>query len=123
MKLEQTMKGSVAVLSVTGEMDASESKRFEEAVSGTAGNGVSRVVVSLEKLTFIDSTALGSFLRAQETLRKAGGDLACAALSKFTARNFRLLGLDQRVRCFATLDEAVGWLGNQKGTGAPSSSP
>lgn len=118
MKLDQSMRGAVAVLAVTGEMDAAESRRFEEAVTGTAGTGVSKVVVSLEKLTFIDSTALGSFLRAQETLRKAGGDLACAALSKFTAKNFRLLGLDQRVRCFATLDEAVGWLGTQKGPGA-----
>jgi anti-anti-sigma factor len=118
MKLEQTVKGNVAVLSVTGEMDASESKRLEEAAAASAGAGVPRVVVSLEKLTFIDSTALGSFLRAQETLRKAGGELACASLTKFTAKNFRLLGLDQRVKCFATLDEAVGWVGSQKGTGA-----
>ena len=107
MKIEEKILGDVAVLSIAGEFDTIEVERFEEAVASLIQRKVARVVVSLEKLTFINSTALGCFLKAQERLNEAGGDIACAALSPFAAKTFRILGLDQKVRCVKTTDEAV----------------
>ena len=110
MKIEEKLLGDVGVLAIGGEFDTLEVERFEEAVTSLLGRKVVRVVVSLEKLTFINSTALGCFLKAQERLNEAGGDLACAALSPFAAKTFRILGLDQKVRCLKTTDEAVAML-------------
>ena len=107
MILQETTRGSVAVLSISGEYDTLEVPKFTAAVVGLAARGLVRVVLSLEKLTFVNSTGLGSFIREHERLAQAGGELACAALSKFTERNFRLLGMDRRIRCFATVDEAA----------------
>jgi len=114
---EEARRGDVAVLSIAGEYDAGETEKLAAAVDALVAKGSVRVAVSLEKLTFIDSTALGSFLRAQETLQRAGGDIACAALSKFTAKNFHILGLDQQVRCFPTLEDAAAWLGGKRDAG------
>jgi anti-sigma B factor antagonist len=110
MQLLNETRDGVAVISVVGEYGAAEAPVFGKAVEDLAKSGKVKVVVSLEKLTFIDSTSLGSLIRAQEGVRQGGGDLACAALSKFTAKNFRLLGIDQRIRCFPTVDEAAAWL-------------
>jgi anti-anti-sigma factor len=108
--IEEKARGSVAVLSISGEYDTLEVPKFTAAVVALVAKGSVRIALSLEKLAFINSTGLGSFIREHERLAQAGGELACAALSKFTERNFRLLGMDQRIRCFATLDEAVAHL-------------
>jgi stage II sporulation protein AA (anti-sigma F factor antagonist) len=110
VKIEEQIRGDVAVLSIGGEFDTIEVEGFEGAVASLIQRKVVRVVVSLEKLTFINSTALGCFLKAQERLSQAGGDIACAALSPFAAKTFRILGLDQKVRCFKTTDEAMAAL-------------
>jgi anti-anti-sigma factor len=116
--LEEKSRGSVTVLSIAGEYDTLDVPKFSALIVDLVGKGRTRVVLSLEKLTFINSTGLGSFIREQERLAQAGGDLACAALSKFTERNFRLLGMDKRIRCFATVDEAAAHL--EGGSGAPA---
>jgi len=117
MILEEKSRGAVTVLTISGEYDTLEVPRFTAAVVALVAKGSVRVALSLEKLTFINSTGLGSFIREHERLAQAGGELACAALSKFTERNFRLLGMDQRIRCFATLDEAVAHLQSKPGDG------
>lgn len=120
MILEQEVRGDVGVLSVTGEFDTLDVEKFAAAVAALLAAGTVRAALSLEKLTFINSTALGSLIREHERLTQAGGDLACAALSPFTLKNFRLLGMDRRIRCFPTLEEAVAYLrGVGKGGVAP----
>ena len=111
MKLEEKSRGAVTVVSLAGEYDTLDVPKFTSAVAALVAKGAVRVVLGLEKLTFINSTGLGSFIREHERLAQAGGELACAAMSKFTERNFRLLGMDQRIRCFPTVDEAVAALG------------
>lgn len=118
MTLEEKVRGSVTVLSLAGEYDTLDVPKFTAAIVALAAKGSVRVALSLEKLTFINSTGLGSFIREHERLAQAGGELACAALSKFTQKNFRLLGMDQRIRCFATVDEAVAHLAGGGGGSA-----
>ena len=118
MILDEKARGTVTVLSIAGEFDSLDVAKFTDAVVALAAKGSVRVALSLEKLTFINSTGLGAFIREHERLAQAGGELACAALSKFTEKNFRLLGMDKRIRCFATVDEAVAHLaGGSAGSG------
>jgi anti-sigma B factor antagonist len=120
MKITRETRGSVAVLRIEGEYDSLDVETFEGALASLAGAGTSRVVLDLSGLTFINSTALGTIIRGQERMAQAGGDLVCAALSKFTERTFRLLGMDQRVRSFATEREAVAAL--EAGAAGPGAS-
>ena len=66
MKIEEKVRGRVAVLSLAGEFDTVEVEAFESAVASLVKRGLTRVCVSLEKLTFINSTALGVFIREHE---------------------------------------------------------
>ena len=117
MILDEAARGPVTVLSIAGEYDTLDVPKFTADVVNLIAMGRIRIVLSLEKLTFINSTALGSFIREHERVAQAGGELVCASLSKFTAKNFRLLGMDRRIRCFATLDEAVAHLSGGQGAG------
>ena len=61
-------------------------------------------------MTFINSTAIWSLIRAQKRLNQNGGDLAVAELDGFPASVFKTLGLDLKIRCFASEAEAVSYL-------------
>jgi len=119
MLLEKTRQEDVLLVSIAGEFDTLDVDRFAAEISEAIDAGSIRVALELERLNFINSTALGSLLREQKRLHQAGGDLACAALSPFAAKNFRILGLDRRIRCFAKTAEAVAYL-RTVGTGGVS---
>ncbi len=110
MELDRSRQDDVLVIAIAGEFDTLDVDRFSAEVSEALDGGVRRVGLELSRMTFINSTALGSLLREQKRLQQAGGDLACAALSAFAARNFRLLGLDRRVRCFDAVPDMVAYL-------------
>lgn len=110
MELQRTTQDEVLVLAIAGDFDTLDVDRFSAEVSEAIDSGIRRVGLHLAGMKFINSTALGSLLREQKRLQQAGGDLACAELSPFADRNFKLLGLDRRLRCFGTEAEMVAWL-------------
>jgi anti-anti-sigma factor len=110
MELMKTRYDEVLVLSIAGDFDTLDVDRFSAEISEAVDSGIVRVGLHLAAMKFINSTALGALIREQKNLQQAGGDLACAELSTFADRNFKLLGLDRRIRCFDTAAEMVAWL-------------
>jgi anti-sigma B factor antagonist len=110
MNLDKRFEGNVLVLAIAGEFDTLDVGRFGAEVEEAVSSGTVRVALDLSGMTFINSTALGSLLREQKRLQQAGGDLAAASLSTFAKKNFQLLGLDRKVRCFDGVAEAVAFL-------------
>ncbi|MHC4925478.1 MAG: hypothetical protein ACYTG4_15585, partial [Planctomycetota bacterium] len=49
-------------------------------------------------------------LKEQKRLQQAGGDLACFELSAFVAKNFKLLGIERRLKSFEDHTAAITYL-------------
>jgi len=107
MELVTTEREGICIVRLVGDFEPTDAKPFDIAVVRAVSSGRVRVVVDAELVKLVCSTALGAFLQGDERLRAAGGELACAALPHFAAELFTRIGLDRRIRCFASVDDAL----------------
>jgi anti-anti-sigma factor len=80
----------VAVATVTGELDVSNSSWLHQCLHEAIGTGISEVVVDVELLTFMDSCALRVIVDAHKRIRAAGGRLTVLAPTPMVVRLFHI---------------------------------
>ena len=98
----------LAIVELEGEVDIYSSPQFREALSQGIGEGATRVVVDLAKVTFIDSTALGVVVGGVKGLRARGGSLDIVCHDENIRRIFEITGLDRILGMYQSRDEALG---------------
>ncbi len=103
-------EGNVLVLSLSGEFDKMAVEDFTFAVSEAIAGGSCWVVMDLNGVRFMDSSAVQCVLRAEEQLLKSGGGIVAARPRSMVDKVFRLLEFSKRIRVFGELEEAVGSL-------------
>jgi anti-sigma B factor antagonist len=114
------------VVSVSGEADMQTVPEIERELQGVLRLGARSVAVDLGQVGFIDSTALGLFLRFQPRFRSRGGDLVIVSEDRRVLRTLEITGLDRIFRIEQRLGEAVGGLfvdGGQAGEPTPAPEP
>jgi anti-anti-sigma factor len=90
-----------------GELDISATPRLSTVLAMAATSPGGRLVLDLDKVTFIDSTALGTILKAASQLDEAGTLLAIVAPEGPVRRLLEMTNLTQRFRLFATRAAAL----------------
>jgi anti-anti-sigma factor len=60
------------VVSLLGELDMDSAPRLEEVLDELPGEGPPEIVIDLSELSFLDSTGLGTLIRAQKSLMAQG---------------------------------------------------
>ena len=95
-------------MSLAGELDAYHApglrQAFAELIDGTEGLVL---VLDLEAVTFLDSTALGTMVGALRRLRESGGELRVVLPRGHARRIFELTALDRALDVRATRAEAL----------------
>lgn len=86
--------GTVALVSLAGELDASNADQVAAAVTQALAGGPGLVVVDLASVEFLDSTVLGAFVRAQKAAGAAGASLQVAGAHGSPLKVLALTGLD-----------------------------
>ncbi|MEU5866462.1 MULTISPECIES: STAS domain-containing protein [unclassified Nonomuraea] len=94
------------LLTVSGELDATNADRLESAIRDARRPGRS-LVLDLGELTFMDSSGLHVLLRAHDDVRGAGGCLRLAAVRDIPARILQITGVWDVLHIHACVDEAV----------------
>src|SRR5688572_32986574 len=101
MKIQRTvLDQGVACLALTGDFDAFAANPFLEQVEAIVQSGTVNVVVNLRLVLFINSTAVGSLIKARKRVRGLGGDLVFSEPSARVKETFDLLGLGQLIKIF-----------------------
>ncbi|MEU1726757.1 STAS domain-containing protein [Actinomadura sp. ATCC 39365] len=95
------------LVTVSGELDATNADRLESAIRDAHRPGRS-LVLDLGELTFMDSSGLHVLLRAHDDVRDAGGSLRLAAVRDIPARILEITGVWDRLHIHAGVEEAVG---------------
>jgi anti-anti-sigma factor len=80
----------VAVITVTGELDLSNSGWLYECLHDAIDAGISHVTVDVEHLTFMDSTGLSVIVGAYKRLKATGGTLIVLAPTPIVVRLFHV---------------------------------
>jgi anti-sigma B factor antagonist len=109
----------VPVLVLEGEHDVSTSRELEVALEDLVAAG-GPVIVDATRVTFIDSTTLGTLLTAHQRAAAAGGELVVVlgADATYTVRNaLKLVGMTRLARVFASREEAAAALAHRRASG------
>jgi anti-sigma B factor antagonist len=75
MEIRTTRDGTAARMELTGELDVGTGPDLEEAVVRALGDGARDVVVDLARTTFMDSSGLGSLIRAARSVDATRGTM------------------------------------------------
>jgi anti-sigma B factor antagonist len=82
------------VITVGGECDMNAAPSLSVAVEAAFQHGASTIVVDLNEVTFIDSTAIGILLAARERLRRSGGDFEVVCSVPAVTRVLEIVGVE-----------------------------
>lgn len=95
------------VVVTPAEIDIGNSEMLRAALLEAAGRGHATVVVDMRTTEFCDTAGLGVLVRAHKRAVAEGGDIRIVVTSSVVLRVLALTGLDQALRLFSTLEEAV----------------
>jgi anti-sigma B factor antagonist len=104
---------AVVVLVAGGEIDYAASPQLKERIAGRIDEGITRVVLDLSTVTFIDSTAIGALVSAAMRLHELGeGTLAivCPQENTRVLRIFEIAGVDSVIALHGSREAAVAEL-------------
>lgn len=81
------------LVAVDGELDMTAAPDLRDAIDSAIEAGAVTVVVDLNEVTFIDSTAIGVLLAARERMRRAGGSLEVVCGEPNVVRVLEIVGM------------------------------
>jgi len=97
----------LAVVSVSGELDLYTAPRVRTGIEEAGAVGADTVIVDLSETSFIDSAALGVLVQETKRLEGRGQSLVLVTSDPRTMRVVELSGLNQVLRTYATLQDAI----------------
>lgn len=102
MKIKEKIVNHVAVLSLTGKMmGGPETTALHDHIRGLMKDGISKVVIDLGGVKWINSSGLGVLMAAMTTLKNSEGQMK---LANVTEKVESLLMITQLIRIFETFD-------------------
>jgi anti-anti-sigma factor len=99
---------SYIVVTLAGESDVYTYDQLRGALEAEAGRGIALLVVDLAELEFMDSTGVQVLLDVRVLMHDRGGKLALARPQNTVARVLNLVGADQLIPVYPSVEEAVG---------------
>lgn len=93
MKIEIKKEASVAVLHLSGNLDADSVAQFKKEAYKIVEGGCHQLVLNLAKTDFVDSMGLGAMISLLRRVRTHKGDLKVACLSKDVRSVFEITRL------------------------------
>src|SRR3954453_14915294 len=95
------------VLTVSGEIDSATAPSLRERLHALLAGGKSKLVVDLDDVGFLDSTALGVLVGALKRARLESGEVRIACAQPRVLKVFEITRLDSAFALFDSVDEAV----------------
>ena len=100
-------RSDVAVLHLSGELDADTSAQLHSTLADLLERPVPRIVVDLSDLKFCDSVGLSAFITSKQVISARGGWLSFAGANPFLCQLMETVGLSRYFAIFPDVDEAI----------------
>jgi len=99
---------SYIVVALAGESDVYTYAQLRGALEAEAGKGSALLIVDLAGLEFMDSTGVQVLLDIRVLMNEHGGKLVLARPQNTVARVLNLVGADQLIPVYPSIEEAIG---------------
>ena len=107
MNITSRQIGRVAVVSISGSMDALTATDATSFLREQIGAGHSQLVVDLSQVDFMSSAGLRAILTALKESRRQGGDLRLAGAQAGVDKVLKMSGFTSILKAFDTVDAAA----------------
>lgn len=107
MEISSTQIDHLAVISITGSIDALTADQVTQYFEREFGNGNTRLVVDLSEVDFMSSAGLRALLASLKKSRQSGGDLCLVAPRPDVERILKMSGFTSILTTYPSVDEAL----------------
>ncbi len=107
MKLDVGERNGAHVVTVVGEIDISTAPELRRRLANLVDGATGRVLVDLEGVDFLDSTALSVLIGAHRRLGRQGRDLELVCTHAPVLRVLAVTGLSRYFTLHESLDRAL----------------
>lgn len=107
MEIEVEEKEGYHVVSPIGELDVYTVPLFRKVVLKLEGDRRHDLILDLTRVTFIDSSGLGSLIEIYQKVQSVEGDIAYVVDNPRIIKVFKLVDLDKVFRIFPNVGRAL----------------
>jgi anti-sigma B factor antagonist len=107
MKAETKTIDNIQILALSERLDASCSNDLKEIVQGMIEGNQIKLLINLGKVSFIDSSGLGTLITCLKNISKAGGQLKITELCANVKSVFDMTRMDRVFEIFDTNEAAL----------------
>ncbi|MCZ7408151.1 STAS domain-containing protein [Parvimonas micra] len=93
LKVDLRQEGEKLFVDLQGDLDINSNKEFKEKVNSV--QGVKKIIVNCENLSYIDSTGLGAFISIYKHIKEKGEKLVITGLKPHIKKIFLITDLDK----------------------------
>lgn len=93
MDLDIRQNGLICSLKVKGRFKSDSVREFDAVVNSAIENGQIYVIIDLEDVPLIDSSAIGAVVNTLRLTKQAGGDTKLVNPSTFVNKTFKMVGI------------------------------
>ena len=107
MDISEDRKADAVILALSGKLDATTAKTFEDRILGVINSGTQRLVVDLSQLDYVSSSGLRVFILAAKRLQTVDGKIVLCSMKDHVRQVFDLAGFSSMLSIYASRDEAM----------------
>jgi anti-sigma B factor antagonist len=107
LSLSDRRVGPTTVVTVCGEIDIATAPKLRELLLGLNSAAVYQIVLDMEGVAFLDSTALGVIAGCLKRIRAHNGSLKLGRAARERAQSLRVTGLSKVLAIYPTVDAAL----------------
>ena len=108
IRVRTVQSGTIAIIEVRGSLVGDgDTDLLREAVADFIEQGIKSLVISLQKVTYVNSSGIGSIIAAHATYVKNGGEVKLSGISNSVQNLFVVTKLIDVFDVYETVDEAV----------------
>ena len=93
LKVDLKKDGELLFVDLQGDLDINSNKEFKEKVNSV--QGVKKIIVNCENLSYIVSTGLGAFISIYKNIKEKGEKLVITGLKPHIKKIFLITDLDK----------------------------
>ena len=97
----------IIVLELSGFVNASTARFFEEILDGLIEKGATKVVLDFYHVNYMNSTGIGILFNYSESFREKGGGLSVVRVPQEVGVTMQLLGITDVVPCLKSREEGI----------------
>jgi anti-sigma B factor antagonist len=109
-KVSVDQKTFMCKINIINRLDQETSAEFDFISNTLIRGGLTRLLIDLDELRYIDSSGIGKMINLTKSIRAMKGNIAIARCTASVQEIFKLVQLEKFIKIFNSNDEAINYL-------------